>query len=276
MNISITYPAAGTTINRPTTMVKGTFTSDADEISIKINGMPADIYGNQFVINSLSLVDGDNIIIVNGIDSNGAVGRAEVSVKANTTVPYVTLNANITSGLSPLTSYFMVSTEIPNAVTGYQMDFDGDGVIDYTGETFENMTFTYTPEGVYYPTVTVTDDQRNMYTDSIAIVVLNKETIDALLKGKWEGMKGALLAGNIETALNYFVEPSKDMYRNVFIQMGNDKINSRFSSIFDLRLDILYGKLSECGALRNEDGVVFSYPVTFIKDGDGIWKMMGL
>lgn len=89
-------------------------------------------------------------------------------------------------------------------------------------------------------------------------------------------MKASLLAGNIETALNYFIEPSKDMYRNVFIQMGSDKINSRFSSIFELRLDILYGKLSECGALRNEDDVVFSYPVTFIKDSDGIWKMMGL
>ncbi len=52
MNISITYPADGACDQQTTTMVRGTFTSDANEISIKINGMAADIYGNQFVINN--------------------------------------------------------------------------------------------------------------------------------------------------------------------------------------------------------------------------------
>jgi PKD repeat protein len=275
MNISLTYPTIGTTINRPTTMVRGTFTSDADEISIKVNGIAAEIYGNQFVINNVPLVYGDNVIIVNGVDSNGGVGRAEIAVKADLSQPHITLSANITNGISPVTSYFLVSTETPNPIVNYQIDFNGDGVIDYTGETFENITYTYTTVGVYYPTVMVSDDKGKTYTASIAIVVLNKTHLELIFKGKWAVMKAALFAGNIESALNYFVEPSKDMYRNVFIQMGSDKINSRFSSIFDLSLDILYGKLSECGALRNEDGVVFSYPVTFIKDGDGIWKMMG-
>ncbi len=117
----------------------------------------------------------DNVIIANGVDSNGAVGRAEVAVKADTTKPYITLSANITSGIPPLTTYFQISTATPNPIVSYQMDFDGDGDIDYTGDTFDNITYTYTTEGIYYPTVTVTDDQGNTYTDSIAITVLNKD-----------------------------------------------------------------------------------------------------
>ena len=74
----------------------------------------------------------------------------------------------------------------------YQIDFEGKGIIGYSGATFDNVTYTYTTEGIYYPTITVTDDKGNTYSDSIAVTVLNKSQIDALLRSKWEAMKGAL------------------------------------------------------------------------------------
>lgn len=42
---------------------------------------------------------------------------------------------NITSGIPQLTTYFTVSTETPNMMVSYLMNFDGDGVIDYTGNS---------------------------------------------------------------------------------------------------------------------------------------------
>ncbi len=90
-------------------------------------------------------------------------------------MPYITLNANIESGIAPLTTYFSVTTSIPNTVSTYQMDYEGDGTVDYTGTTFDNISHTYTTEGIYYPTITVTDSQSNTYTDTIAIVVLNAD-----------------------------------------------------------------------------------------------------
>jgi hypothetical protein len=276
MNISITYPSAGTTINRPATMVRGTFTSDADEISIKVNGMAADIYGNQFVINNMPLMDGDNVIIANAIDSNGAVGRAEVTVKADTIKSYITLSANITSGIPQLTTYFQVSTETPNQTVGYQMDFDGDGVIDFTGDTFENMSFTYTTEGIYYPTVMVTDDQGKTYTDSIAITVLNKEAIDALLKGKWEGMKGALLTGNIEKGLSYFIPSAQGRYREAF-QVIIEELSQIVSAMQPIELIYLAENVAKYRINRVQDingqQGTFSYYIYFMKDAIGIWKV---
>jgi len=109
-----------------------------------------------------------------------------------------------------------------------------------------------------------------------AITVLNRETMDALLQGKWEGMKGALMGGDIETALTYFVDASKDNYRQIFTELGSDTLNSIFSAVTELKLYTAYGRLAGCGAIRVEAGGTYSYPVTFILDENGIWKILGL
>ena len=153
ISLSITSLTNNTTINRPLVIVRGTVTTSAQEVSIKANGVIADVCGNQFVANNVPLTEGSNTIIANALDSNGAVARAEVAVTASTTGPYITLSANITSGIPVLTTYFSVSTAIPNAITMSQFDFEGDGIIDYTGTTFDNINHTYTTEGIFYPTV---------------------------------------------------------------------------------------------------------------------------
>ncbi|MBI4822832.1 MAG: PKD domain-containing protein [Nitrospirae bacterium] len=58
------------------------------------------------------------------------------------------------------------------------MDFEGDGIIDYTGASFESISHTYTLEGIFYPTLYVTDTQGNIYSDVIAITVLSKTEMD--------------------------------------------------------------------------------------------------
>ena len=274
IRISITSPANNETINRPSVLVKGTVTTTAEEVSIKVNGILAEVYNGQFVANHVPLTEGDNRIIANATDSNGGVGRAEVSVKANTTLPYVTLNTNITSGIPPLAAYFSVATELPNAVTSYQIDFEGDGVIDYTGETFEDIFHTYTTEGIYYPTVTVTDDQGNIYRDTIAITVLNKEKIDALLKGKWEGMKGKLIQGNIANALKYFSDSSYEEYKEIF-ELISPQLGGLVSTMRDIFQNNITQGIAEYTITRQQRGVDIVYFIHFVKDSNGIWRIDG-
>lgn len=271
ISISITSPEANATINRPTVIVRGTVTTEAEEISIKVNGIIAETYGNQFVANGVPLVEGNNVIIANALGSNGAIGRAEITVNAVTTAPYITLSSNITSGIPSLTAYFSVSTEIPNPVANYQMDFEGDGIIDYTGETFEDITYTYTTDGIFYPTLTITDGQGNTYSDTIAITVLNKTEIDTLLKGKWEGMKAALAEGNIEGALKFFIERSKERYRSIFEAL-KDQLPVILGTFIEFNIVNVYDIIAEYEIVANENGQLYSYPGVFIKNGNGIWK----
>ncbi len=115
----------------------------------------------------------------------------------------------------------------------------------------------------------------NIYADTLAIVVMNKEKIDALLKGKWEGMKAKLMGGDVEGVLGYFVEGSKNRYSQVFAAVGSVNIDSIISSIIELRFNTMYGPVAQYWALRAESGGTFAYPITFFQDANGIWKIMG-
>ncbi len=171
--LNITYPLEGDTISRPDVMVKGTITNTTgNETGVTVNGMVATVYGNQFVANHVPLVEGSNTITVTAKDIEGNKATASIVVNAITTAPHVTLTANTESGIAPLTAYFSVSTAIPNPVSTYQMDYEGDGTIDYTGSTFENISVTYTKEGIYYPTIKVTDTKGISYSDEAIAKVL--------------------------------------------------------------------------------------------------------
>jgi hypothetical protein len=115
-----------------------------------------------------------------------------------------------------------------------------------------------------------------VYQDTVAITVLNKNQLDALLKAKWEGMKGKLIGGNVEASLDYFVYGIRETYREMFNQFGLAKISSILSKNTDFKLSINYGRVAECGAIKTEeDGTAYSYPVRFVLDEKGIWKIMG-
>jgi len=57
-------------------------------------------------------------------------------------------------------------------------------------------------KGIYYFTAEVTDTENNVYTDSVAIEVIDRAQLDQLLKARWSGMKAALANQDIENALN--------------------------------------------------------------------------
>ncbi len=99
--------------------------------------------------------------------------------------------------------------------------------------------------------------------------------MEDLLGAKWEAMRTALLGGDMETALQYFVGLNREKYREIFTEFGSDKVNRIFSGISEIRLYTLYGRVAGCGAIRTETGGTYSYPVTFVRDENGIWRIKG-
>ncbi len=83
-----------------------------------------------------------------------------------------------------------------------------------------------------------------------------------------------MISENTELALSYFVEGSKDRYRQVFTELGTE-INNRFAEITGFEIYTVDDHTAQCGAVRVETGGIYAYPVTFIKDENGIWKVMG-
>jgi hypothetical protein len=272
LNIISISPASGETILKPEITVTGRVINfTGNETGVTVNGKVANVYGNQFVANNVSLVEGANTITVTAKDMANNSATASVTVNAVTTGGYIELSSNIESGIAPLTANFSASTSSVTPAS-YQLDYEGDGVVDYTGTTFENISHIYTTEGIFYPTVTVTDNQGNTYSDTIAITVMNKTEIDTLLKEKWEGMKEALRSGDVETALFYFLNQYRDGLREAFTIM-KDKISINLSLQDELNLIDIYDDIANYENVVYETNGIYSYPVLFIKSEDGIWKL---
>ncbi len=277
ITLTITSPLDSETINRSDVMVTGTVSnSTGNETGITVNGIVAVVSNGEFFVNHVPLVEGENTITANAVDTADNTATASITVTSDTTVPYVTLNANIESGIAPLESYFTVSTSIPNSVAKYDFDYEGDSVIDYTGATFEDISVIYSTEGVYYPTITVTDSQSNTYTDTIAIVVLNVTELDALLQAKWSAMKTALGNQDVDGALNNFAGSSRDHY-NVFFTALISQLPQIVQDMQEIQLIYSENNMAKYRIRKNEvfgaQTLEITYYIYFVIDFDGVWKI---
>ena len=276
LNISIISPLNGQTVSKSEVTVKGTIINlIGNETGVTVNGKLADIYGNQFIGNNISLVEGVNTITVTAKDTANNTATASITLNAITTGSHMKLSSNLDSSIAPFDVTFSTATS-KFSPSLYQMDFEGDGVIDYTGPTFENIKYIYTTEGVFSPTVTANDSQGNTYSDSIAITVLSKSEIDALLKNKWERMKEALRQSNIESALNYFTYDSRQKYRTSFIRL-QDKIQTIVSNMQNIELIYIKDDIAKYRIRREQvidsQASTITYYIYFAKNRDGIWQI---
>ncbi|MBI4823021.1 MAG: hypothetical protein HY805_02170, partial [Nitrospirae bacterium] len=265
---------AGETISSPKVIVTGTIENFIGELGVTVNGIVADVYGNQFVVSNVPLVEGANTITVTAKDALRTT-TSSITVNAVMPVSYIELSSNIESGIAPLTAYF--SASISNLTpSSYQMDFEGDGIVDWTGASFEDISHTYTLEGIFYPTVVVTDSQGNSYWDVIAITVLSRAEMDALLKGKWEGMKSELAEGDVEGAMGSFDESSKGKYEKILIAL-KDRLPSIASNMGEIKMDYVLQDVAEYRISRIEsiNGQIreVTYFIYFVKDKSGLWKI---
>ena len=110
LEITITSPSDGDTINKAKTIVKGTFQSDTKDVGITINGILADVIpegsnrgtSNQWIANNIPLSIGANTITATIKDSEGNTETASITINTADISQPVTLSANITSGIAPL------------------------------------------------------------------------------------------------------------------------------------------------------------------------------
>ncbi|MCK7478870.1 MAG: carboxypeptidase-like regulatory domain-containing protein [Candidatus Moduliflexus flocculans] len=168
--------------------------------------------------------------------------------------------------------YFSVSTRSRSSVTDCQIDFEGDGLADYRGPLIDNILHSFDGAGVFFPTITITDSQGNQYSDTLAVVVLTKAELDAVLKGKWDGMKREFMRGDKQRALSYIAKDSRPIYEEIFTLLA-DKLPSLASSMRDISMMEAKGDSAEYVITRPQRGVEMSYFIYFVKDDDGIWRI---
>lgn len=274
LSITISSPLDGETVNRETVMVWGSFNSLSNEASVMVNDKLAEVSGNSYFANNIPLIVGQNTISAMIIEPGGYKAAETITIQTDTRTQPVRLSSNITSGVSPLTVYFTLDTNIPHPITSYQMDYDGDGNMDYTADNADDISYIYNISGLYLAQALVTDDKGNQYGEQISINVIPQEELDALLKSKWSGMVNALMDEDMETALTYFSERSRPKYEQGF-NLLMDQLPDIFSLPEEFNLVSIKDNIAIYENIVQVDGVSRSYPVMFIKDENGFWKIRG-
>lgn len=140
----------------------------------------------------------------------------------------------------------------------------------------EHFTALVSTPGLYVITARVTDAAGAVYTDAAAILVMDKAGLDALLKAKWNGMKAALAAGDIEGGVQYFIGPSKERYRQIFTVLM-DKLPALIQSMDEIEMIYFADGTAKyrINRVHDIDGapVTITYYIYFERDGDGLFKI---
>jgi len=274
VSIEITSPAYGATINKSTAIVQGRVYNQMGEIGAVVNGVLAEVQGGEFAV-IVPLQPGQNIITATATRPDGVQGQAQITINTENQEESVRLTVIPTRGILDqtgiLNATFEATAYLVNPVSSYFWDFNGDGTPEITG-TEATVMAQYQYPGLYFPKVTVTDTQGNVYTETTLINVLSREEIDALLRAKWEGMKSALVQGNIEGAISYFDDFSKAGYKEHFTVLS-PIVSQIVQELNDIQLIRMMKNAIEYDIRTTRNGKEYSFYLLFVRDKDGLWKI---
>ncbi len=278
LQIEITSPTDGATINQATTVVQGRIYDQTGEIGVTVNGVLAEVQGNEFAV-MIPLQIGQNLLTAIGTRPDGIQAQAQITIHTEIQEDFMRLNASPTNGILDQTGKIDVHLEaegsLSNPVSTYSWDFDGDGTFERVGSEAK-ITVQYLIPGIYLPKVRVVDDQGNVYEKSTVVNVFSKEEMDGLLRSKWEGMKGNLLERDLSSALGYFVDSSKGMYQRAF-EVILDRIPQIVSEMGEMEPIFIRNNIAKyrIERIHSLDGGIqmITYYIYFVRDRDGLWRI---
>jgi hypothetical protein len=236
------------------------------------------VQGEQWTV-EIPLVAGLNPIEARATDAFGATSIARITVQVSQAAPApLILRALPESGVAPLLVTWQVVNQTGRPLVRFELDPTGTGTFGPPTATLEGTQTTYATPGLFAPTLRAIDDQGTQYTATALISVLARDQVDALLKAKWNGMKAALMAGNIEGALLFFTPEQRARFRTLFTALSA-QLPQIAQDMQDIQLVYLVESRAKYRLRRTHlyggQFVTFSYYVYFLQDAAGLWSIEG-
>jgi sugar lactone lactonase YvrE len=271
ISLAITFPTDGSTMTIRDTIVKGTVIhSRGSETGVVVNGILSNIYGIEFVVNHVPLVEGSNSITATATDIDGNTETVSITVNGVTAGNYIRITSNTESGLSPLEAILTLESSLD--LTSASLTYAGPAEVEFLSTSVSEYTVRMTNQGIYYFTAKVMDSTGNLYSDTVAITVLPEAYLDGLLRGKWEAMKQAMINRDVEKAGSYFADWTRERYTGIFLALG-DRLPQIAQDMQNIRMIYLIDGVAKYRIRRMEEAGEITYYIYFVQDENGLWKI---
>jgi hypothetical protein len=157
-----------------------------------------------------------------------------------------------------------------------QIDFDGDGVDDFsTDDVTRPLQYEYSLPGIYVARLRVTDYQSTVYEAVAGIQAQAPGATDACLQALWGGMNSALVAGDKETALTFLTPAAQDKYGRVFDALL-PSMPGIVASFSPLQRSGVSSQLREYAVNRTINGQDRVFLIYFQMGDDGVWRIAAM
>lgn len=98
--------------------------------------------------------------------------------------------------------------------------------------------------------------------------------LDQLLRSRWNGMRQALEQGDVDTAVSFYSEKSREHRRVSLLKKTKEQLRKMSQELSDIQLIKVYGNHEAEYDIRIvRDGKTYSYQLLFKKNRDGIWEI---
>ena len=175
------------------------------------------------------------------------------------------------AGLAPLTTRF-ASGPFP-AGSLYSLDLDSDGTIDYEGATLIDRAFVYARPGIHVAMLQVTPPDGQILTARALVEVYDRIALEARLRAVWGAFRGALSAGEVVLAASFVHSDRRVMWEEYFRQFTPALFAATDAVFADVTLLEVGTGRAECEMMREVAGVLYSFPISFLIDADGGWRL---
>ncbi|HEY0372019.1 MAG TPA: Ig-like domain-containing protein, partial [Thermoanaerobaculia bacterium] len=269
VSVIIDTPLSGAGINANNVLVRGRFVAPANS-GVTVNGSAAavDTAGNFAVL--MPLAAGTNILTANLTTFDGRTASATVFVNASGAILPFAVDASPMSGLAPLTTAFTISNPNNANVT---FTFDGFGPFFLGAGATVQLNVTY-QAGVHTPNI-IFRFGTSAWQYRAVIESLDPAATDATLHSLWNGLNGALAAGDKPLAMRYLNNGAQERYGAVFdaLMPYMPGIVASYSPLEQVSLTDTIG---EYAVTRLDGGTRRLYLIHFMRDASGVWRIDGM